>query len=83
MKITSVIYGGKVVNLSYLWWEGSKHFRNKKREYLKDKIKKLESKSKNKNSRDMCKSTNKFKKSYQPRTNLVRDTIYLWISIKF
>jgi hypothetical protein len=29
--------------------EGSRHFRNKKREYLKDKINELESNSKNKN----------------------------------
>jgi hypothetical protein len=33
--------------------EASRHFRNKKREYLNDKINKLESNRKNKNSRDM------------------------------
>jgi hypothetical protein len=53
--------------------EASRHFRNKKREYLKDKINKLESNSKNKNIRDLYRGINEFKKGYQPRTNLVRD----------
>jgi prefoldin subunit 5 len=42
-------------------------------EYLKDKINELESNSKNKNIRDLYSSINEFKKSYQPRTNLVTD----------
>jgi hypothetical protein len=54
-------------------WEASRHFRNKKREYLKDKINELESNSKNKNIRDLYRGINKFKKGYQPRTNLVKD----------
>jgi hypothetical protein len=29
-------------NLSEVRWEANRHFRNKKREYLKDKIKELE-----------------------------------------
>jgi hypothetical protein len=33
--------------------EASRHFRNKKREYLKDKINELESNSKTKNIRDL------------------------------
>jgi hypothetical protein len=45
--------------------------RNKKREYLKDKTNELESNSKNNNIRDLYRGINKFKKSYQPRTNLV------------
>jgi hypothetical protein len=40
-------------NLSDVRWEASRHFRNKKREYLKDNINKLESDSKNKNIRDL------------------------------
>jgi hypothetical protein len=55
-------------NLSDVWWEASTHFRKKKREYLKDKINKLESNSKNKNVRDHYRGINEFKKGYQPRT---------------
>jgi hypothetical protein len=51
----------------------SRHFRNKKREYLKDKINELVSSSKNKNIRDLYRGINEFKKGYQPRTNLVKD----------
>jgi hypothetical protein len=53
--------------------EASRHFRHKKREYLKDKINELESNSKNKNIRDLYRGINEFKKRYQPRTNLVKD----------
>jgi hypothetical protein len=42
--------------------EASRHFRNKKREYLKDKINDLESNSKNKNITDLCRGINEFKK---------------------
>jgi hypothetical protein len=56
-------------NLSYVRQEGSRHFRNKKREYLKDKINEIESDSKNKNIRDLYRGINEFKKGYQPRTN--------------
>jgi hypothetical protein len=60
-------------NLSDVRWEDSKHFRNKKREYLKDKIKELESNSKNKNIRDLYRGINEFKKGYQPRINFIKD----------
>jgi hypothetical protein len=40
---------------------------------VKDKINELESYSKNKNIRDLCRSINEFKKGFQPRTNLVKD----------
>jgi hypothetical protein len=40
-------------NLSNVRREASRHFRNKKREYLKDKINELELNSKNKNIRDL------------------------------
>jgi hypothetical protein len=59
-------------NLSYVCREASIHFRNKKKEYLKDKINALESSSKNKNIRDLSRGINEFKKGYQPRTNLVK-----------
>jgi hypothetical protein len=60
-------------NLSDVRREASRHFRNKKREYLKDKIIELESNSKNKNIRDMYRDVNEFKKGYKPGTNLVKD----------
>jgi glycine betaine/choline ABC-type transport system substrate-binding protein len=60
-------------NLSDIRREASRHFRNKKREHLKNKINALESYSKNKNFRDRYRGTNEFKKCYQPRTNLVKD----------
>jgi hypothetical protein len=40
---------------------------------LKGKTNKLETNSKNKNIRDLYKGITEFKKSYQPRTNLVKD----------
>jgi hypothetical protein len=60
-------------NLSDVRREASRHFRNKERKHLKDKINELESNSKNKNIRDLYRDINKFKKGYQPRTNLVKD----------
>jgi hypothetical protein len=72
-------------NLINVRWEASRHFRNKKREYLKDKINKLEPNSKNKNMRDLYRAINEFKKGYQPRTNLVkmRGATYFWILTTF
>jgi hypothetical protein len=58
-------------DLSDVRREASRHFMNKKREYLKDKINNLASNSKNKNIRDRYRGINEFKKGYQPRTNLV------------
>jgi hypothetical protein len=60
-------------NLCNVRREASRHYRNKKREYLKDKINLLESNSKNKNIRDLYRGINEFKNGYQPRTNLVKD----------
>jgi hypothetical protein len=60
-------------NLSIVRREANRHFRNKKREYLKDKINDLESNSKNKNIRDLYRDINEFKNGYQPRTNLVKE----------
>jgi hypothetical protein len=60
-------------NLSEVKREASRYFRNKKREYLKDKINKLESNSKSKNIGDLYRGINEFKKGYQPRTNLAKD----------
>jgi hypothetical protein len=52
------------VNLSNVKWEASRHFRNKKREYLNGKINELESYSKNKDIRDVHRGINEFKKAY-------------------
>jgi hypothetical protein len=60
-------------NLSDGRQEGNRHLRNKKREYLKDKINELESNSNNKKFRDTYMVINEFKKGYQLRTNLEKD----------
>ena len=53
--------------------EASRHFRNKKKEYLKPKIEELETNSKIKNIRGLYRGINDFKKGYLPRTTLVKD----------
>jgi hypothetical protein len=47
--------------------DASRHFRNKRREYLNDKINELATNSKNK-IRDLYRGTNKFKRAYQPKS---------------
>jgi hypothetical protein len=56
-------------NLNNVRREASRHFRNKKREYLKDKINELATNNKNKNIRDLYRGINGFKRGYQPKTN--------------
>ena len=51
----------------------SRHFRNKKREYLKAKIYELETKSKIRYIKDLYLVINDFKKGYQARSNIVKD----------
>jgi hypothetical protein len=53
--------------------ESRRHFRNKEREYLKDKINEVAKNSKNKNTRDLYRGVNEFKKGCQPRSNFVKD----------
>jgi hypothetical protein len=48
-------------NLSDVRREASRHFGNKKKEYLKDKINELESNSKNKNIRDLYRGINELR----------------------
>jgi hypothetical protein len=48
-------------NLSDIRREASRYFRNKIREYLKDKINEIESNSKNKDIRGLYRGINKFK----------------------
>jgi hypothetical protein len=60
-------------NLNKVRREASRYFRNKKREYLKDKINDLATNSKNKNIRHLYMGVNEFKRRYQPINNLVKD----------
>jgi hypothetical protein len=53
--------------------EASRHFRHKKKEYLKAKIAELETNCKNKNITDLYRSSSDSKKGYHPRTNRVKD----------
>jgi hypothetical protein len=60
-------------NLNNVRREASRHFRNKKKEYVKDKTNNLATNSKNKNIRDLYRGINEFKRGNQPRNNLVKD----------
>jgi hypothetical protein len=60
-------------NLHNIGHEASRYFMNKKSKYLKDEINELATNSENKKIRDKCKGINKFKRGYQPRSNLVKD----------
>jgi hypothetical protein len=51
-------------NLENIRLEASRHFRNKKREYLKNKITELATNSKNNNISDLFRGMNEFKKGY-------------------
>ena len=53
--------------------DASRHFRNKKKAYLRAKIEELESNSKINNIRDLYRGINDMKKGYQPRTRIVKD----------
>jgi hypothetical protein len=55
LQDTSEINGD---NLNNVRCDASRHFRNKKREYLEGKIKELEANSKNKNIRDLYRGIN-------------------------
>jgi len=53
--------------------EVSRHFRDKKKAYMRDKIEELETNSKIQNIRDLYRGNNDFKKGYQSRCNIVKD----------
>jgi len=53
--------------------EVSRHFRNKKKAYLRAKIEELETNSKIQNISDLYRGINDFKMGYQPRCNIVKD----------
>jgi hypothetical protein len=50
----------------------SRHFRNEKREYLKDIINELATSSKDKKIRDLYRGINEFMSGYQPRRTKLR-----------
>jgi NAD+--asparagine ADP-ribosyltransferase len=77
LQIPSKINGDNLNNIRH---EAIRHFRNKKRENLKDKINKLLMHSKNKNTGDLHGGINEFKKGYQLRTNLVKDVNSYYLS---
>ena len=55
-----------VDNLNSVRCEASRHFRNKKKAFLKAKIEDLETNSKINNIRDLYRGISNFKKGYQP-----------------
>ena len=62
-----------VDNLNNVRRDVSRHFRKKKKAYLRAKIEELEAYSKIKNIRDLYRGINDFKKGYQPRCNIAKD----------
>jgi len=62
-----------VDNLNNVRCDTNRHFRNKKKAYLRAKTEELETNSKIKNIRDFYRGINDFKKVYQPRCNIVKD----------
>jgi len=62
-----------VGNLNNVSREVSRHFRKKKKAYIRAKIEELETNSKIKNIRDLYRGNNDFKKGYQHSCNIVKD----------
>jgi len=62
-----------VDNLNNIRRDASRHFRNKKKAYLKVKIEEVETNSKIKKVRGFYRGINDFKKECQPRTTIVKD----------
>jgi hypothetical protein len=60
-------------NLNNIRREASRHFRNEKRKYLRDKTSEFATNSKNENIRDIHREINKFKRGSKPRNNFVKD----------
>ena len=60
-------------NLNNVRRDASRHFRNKKKAYLRAKIEELETNSKINNIRDLYRGSNDMKKGYQPRSRIVKD----------
>ena len=62
-----------VDNLNNVRRNASRHFKNKKKAYLKARIEELETNSKVNNVRDLYRVINDFKNGYQLRTIIVKD----------
>ena len=62
-----------VNNLNKVRREVSRHFRNKKKAYVRAKIEELETNNKIQNIRDLYRGFNDFKKGYQPKCKVVKD----------
>jgi len=62
-----------VDNLNHVRGEASRHFTNKKKEYLKAKIEELETDTKIKNIRNLYRGINDFKKGYPSTTTFVKE----------
>jgi len=62
-----------VDNLNKVRREVSRHFRNKKKAYLRTKIEEFETNNKVQNTRDFYRGISDFKMGYQPRCNIVKD----------
>jgi len=62
-----------VDNLNNVRHEVSRHFRNKRKVYLRAKIEELETNSKIQNIWDLYRGISNFKKGFQPRCNTVKD----------
>ena len=60
-------------NLNNVRQDANRHFRNKKKAYLRAKIEELETNSKINNIRDLYRGINDMKKGYQPRTRILMD----------
>ena len=62
-----------VNNLNNVRRDVSRHFRNKKKAYLKAKIEELETNSRIQNIRDLYRGISEFKKGNQARIDIVKD----------
>jgi hypothetical protein len=65
--------------------ETSRQFRNKKRDYLKDKIDEIAMNFKNKNIRDLYRGINEFKRGYQHGINFygMHPVVYQYHTLSF
>ena len=68
-----------VDNLNKVRREVSRHFRNKKKAYLRAKVEELETNNKIQNFRDFYRGISDFKKGYQPRCNIVKMRKATWL----
>ena len=62
-----------VDNLNNVRRDASRHFRNKKKAYMRAKIEELETNCKINNIRHLYRGINDMKNGYQPRTRIVKD----------